>query len=126
MGEAFALFLTPTVLVVGLVIVLWFRRNSRRTMIMRLFRDDRGQDLIEYAMMSGFVAMVAVAIMPSVAVSIKAALGRACATIDGVAYVATPLLPMDPMTFWIRIGCAVLAVVLLGVIVLRRVKNPDL
>lgn len=38
---------------------------------MRIFKDTRGQDLIEYALMAGFVAVAAGAIMPSVATSIS-------------------------------------------------------
>ena len=35
-------------------------------------KDTRGQDLIEYALMAGFVAVAAGAVMPSVATSISA------------------------------------------------------
>ena len=38
---------------------------------LKTLRDDRGQDLIEYALMAGFVAVAAGAIMPSVATSIS-------------------------------------------------------
>jgi len=37
----------------------------------RLAKDVRGQDLVEYALMAGFVAVAAGAIMPSVASSIS-------------------------------------------------------
>jgi pilus assembly protein Flp/PilA len=37
----------------------------------KIWRDDRGQDLIEYALMAGFVAVAAGAIMPGVASSIS-------------------------------------------------------
>jgi pilus assembly protein Flp/PilA len=37
----------------------------------RLWLDDRGQDLIEYALMAGFVAVAAGAIMPGVSTSIS-------------------------------------------------------
>jgi Flp pilus assembly pilin Flp len=37
----------------------------------RLAKDVRGQDLIEYALMAGFVAVAAGAIMPNVANSIS-------------------------------------------------------
>ena len=37
----------------------------------RLAKDVRGQDLIEYALMAGFVAVTAGAIMPGVASSIS-------------------------------------------------------
>lgn len=39
--------------------------------LMRTWRDRRGQDLIEYALMAGFVAVAAGAIMPNVASSIS-------------------------------------------------------
>ena len=37
----------------------------------KIMRDTRGQDLIEYALMAGFVAVAAGAIMPGVATSIS-------------------------------------------------------
>jgi Flp pilus assembly pilin Flp len=37
----------------------------------KVWRDERGQDLIEYALMAGFVAVAAGAIMPGVADSIS-------------------------------------------------------
>ena len=41
------------------------------TFLNRIWRDRRGQDLIEYALMVGFVAVAAGAIMPGVASSIS-------------------------------------------------------
>jgi pilus assembly protein Flp/PilA len=38
---------------------------------MRIWKDTRGQDLIEYALMAGFVAVAAGAIMPGVAAKIR-------------------------------------------------------
>ena len=38
---------------------------------LRILADSRGQDLIEYALMAGFVAVAAGAIMPGVADSIS-------------------------------------------------------
>jgi pilus assembly protein Flp/PilA len=38
---------------------------------LRIWHDTRGQDLIEYALMAGFVAVAAGAIMPGVARSIS-------------------------------------------------------
>ena len=37
----------------------------------RIWKNRRGQDLIEYALMAGFVAVAAGAVMPSVAGSIS-------------------------------------------------------
>lgn len=44
-----------------------------KIMILRLkiWKDTKGQDLIEYALMAGFVAVAAGAIMPNVAQSIS-------------------------------------------------------
>ena len=54
------------------------QRSAGRTMRivkhiwqLRIWRDERGQDLIEYALMAGFVAVAAGAIMPGVATSIS-------------------------------------------------------
>lgn len=54
------------------------RGCSRETKVMKnlmmrlkVMRDTRGQDLIEYALMAGFVAVAAGAIMPGVADSIS-------------------------------------------------------
>lgn len=38
---------------------------------LRLWADQRGQDLIEYALMAGFVAVTAGALMPGVATNIS-------------------------------------------------------
>ena len=38
---------------------------------LQIWRDTKGQDLIEYALMAGFVAVAAGAIMPGVATSIS-------------------------------------------------------
>jgi pilus assembly protein Flp/PilA len=38
---------------------------------MKVWKDTRGQDLIEYALMAGFVAVAAGAIMPGVASQIN-------------------------------------------------------
>jgi Flp pilus assembly pilin Flp len=37
----------------------------------KIWREERGQDLIEYALMAGFVAVAAGAIMPNIASSIS-------------------------------------------------------
>jgi len=38
---------------------------------MRIWKDTQGQDLIEYALMAGFVAVAAGATLPNVATSIS-------------------------------------------------------
>ena len=44
---------------------------SLTTRVAQLLRDRKAQDLIEYALMAGFVAVAAGAIMPGVATSIS-------------------------------------------------------
>ena len=39
--------------------------------LVRIWKNRQGQDLIEYALMAGFVAVAAGAVMPSVATSIS-------------------------------------------------------
>jgi pilus assembly protein Flp/PilA len=46
-------------------------RILRVVVLANIWRDERGQDLIEYALMAGFVAVAAGAIMPNVASSIS-------------------------------------------------------
>lgn len=41
-----------------------------------LWKDTRGQDLIEYALMAGFVAVAAGAIMPGVSTQISTIFGK--------------------------------------------------
>lgn len=47
------------------------RRAIETIMRFRIWKEDRAQDLIEYALMAGFVAVAAGAIMPGVASSIN-------------------------------------------------------
>ncbi len=47
------------------------RRMIELAVKLQIWKDTRGQDLIEYALMAGFVAVAAGAIMPGVADSIN-------------------------------------------------------
>lgn len=47
------------------------KRLSELAWKIRIWKDTRGQDLIEYALMAGFVAVAAGAIMPGVSTSIS-------------------------------------------------------
>jgi pilus assembly protein Flp/PilA len=46
-------------------------RLNNMILSLRIWKDTKGQDLIEYALMAGFVAVAAGAIMPGVATSIS-------------------------------------------------------
>ncbi len=47
------------------------RKIIEAVLKIKMWNDNRGQDLIEYALMAGFVAVAAGAIMPGVASSIN-------------------------------------------------------
>jgi pilus assembly protein Flp/PilA len=46
-------------------------RITNLALKLKVWKDTRGQDLIEYALMAGFVAVAAGAVMPGVATSIS-------------------------------------------------------
>ena len=48
-------------------------------------KDQRGQDLIEYALMAGFVAVAAGAIMPGVATSISTIFSKVASVMTAAA-----------------------------------------
>jgi pilus assembly protein Flp/PilA len=52
---------------------------------LRIVRDTKGQDLIEYALMAGFVAVAAGAIMPNVASSISVIFSHVASVMTGAA-----------------------------------------
>jgi pilus assembly protein Flp/PilA len=49
---------------------------------LRIWKDTNGQDLIEYALMAGFVAVAAGAIMPGVANSISTIFSQIASTMS--------------------------------------------
>jgi pilus assembly protein Flp/PilA len=55
--------------------------NRIYNFIVRLGRDNRGQDLIEYALMAGFVAVAAGAIMPNVSTNISTIFSKITSTL---------------------------------------------
>ncbi len=58
------------------------KRLSDLVWKIRIFKDTRGQDLIEYALMAGFVAVAAGAVMPGVAQSISTAFSKVKSALD--------------------------------------------
>jgi Flp pilus assembly pilin Flp len=52
---------------------------------LKIWKDRRGQDLIEYALMAGFVAVAAGAIMPGVATSISTIFSKIASVMTGAA-----------------------------------------
>ncbi|HVP48100.1 MAG TPA: hypothetical protein VMT32_16010 [Bryobacteraceae bacterium] len=51
----------------------------------RIWKDTRGQDLIEYALMAGFVAVAAGALMPNVASSISTVFSKISSLLSAAA-----------------------------------------
>jgi len=52
---------------------------------LKIWKDTRGQDLIEYALMAGFVAVAAGAIMPGVATSISTIFSKISSVLSNAA-----------------------------------------
>jgi Flp pilus assembly pilin Flp len=52
---------------------------------LQVWKDKKGQDLIEYALMAGFVAVAAGAIMPGVASSISTIFSKIASVMTGAA-----------------------------------------
>ena len=52
---------------------------------LQLVKDVKGQDLIEYALMAGFVAVAAGAIMPGIGTSISTIFSRVASSLTGAA-----------------------------------------
>jgi Flp pilus assembly pilin Flp len=52
---------------------------------LQVWKDKKGQDLIEYALMAGFVAVAAGAIMPGVATSISTIFSKIASVMTGAA-----------------------------------------
>ena len=52
---------------------------------LQIWKDTRGRDLIEYALMAGFVAVAAGAIMPGVATSISTIFSKIASTMTAAA-----------------------------------------
>jgi pilus assembly protein Flp/PilA len=52
---------------------------------LQIWKDTRGQDLIEYALMAGFVAVAAGAIMPGVATSISTIFSKIASVMSAAA-----------------------------------------
>jgi Flp pilus assembly pilin Flp len=53
--------------------------------LVKITRDNRGQDLVEYALMAGFVAVAAGAVMPGVASSISTIYSNIASTVASAA-----------------------------------------
>ncbi len=76
------------------LLALFIRKRTLKTDMNRLYylllrvaiwKDTRGQDLIEYALMAGFVAVAAGAIMPGVSTSISKIFSKVASTMTAAA-----------------------------------------
>lgn len=109
-----AAFLPFVIIIVLVVFCLRFSKNQNATTVeyFKSFSNNKsGQDLIEYAVMAGFVAVVAGAIVPSIAKAVKASFGKintimAQSSLEEVCVVPTMNFDIDI----VRIICAILAI----------------
>ncbi len=54
-------------------------------LLCEFLKDDRGQDLVEYALMAGFVAVAAGALMPNISTSISTIFSKVSSVLTGAA-----------------------------------------
>lgn len=52
---------------------------------LQIWKDTRGQDLIEYALMAGFIAVAAGALMPGISTSISTVFSKVASVMTGAA-----------------------------------------
>lgn len=53
-----------------------------KQIVLNIWKDQRGQDLIEYALMAGFVAVAAGAIMPGISEDISGIFSKVASVMD--------------------------------------------
>jgi pilus assembly protein Flp/PilA len=58
---------------------------TKAVLAMKIWKDKNGQDLIEYALMAGFVAVAAGALMPTVSSSISTVFSKISSVMAGAA-----------------------------------------
>ena len=58
---------------------------ARKALQLSFWKDTRGQDLIEYALMAGFVAVAAGALMPGVSSSISTVFSKIASVMSAAA-----------------------------------------
>ncbi|KKU50317.1 MAG: hypothetical protein A3A96_01605 [Candidatus Zambryskibacteria bacterium RIFCSPLOWO2_01_FULL_39_39] len=104
----------PLIFVAGLLI--YYRRRvicrSTNDFFRSMSADTRGQDLVEYALMAGFVAVAVVVTFGSVAETVTPIVGKILSL-------------RDIPTLIVRVGAAILAALFLSLIVLRRKERAE-
>jgi Flp pilus assembly pilin Flp len=61
------------------------RRAVDAIWTLRIWKDNHGQDLIEYALMAGFVAVAAGAVMSGVSISLSTIFSKVASTMTAAA-----------------------------------------
>ena len=61
------------------------KKLTKAILAMKIWRETHGQDLIEYALMAGFVAVAAGALMPTVSTSISTVFSKISSVMSAAA-----------------------------------------
>jgi Flp pilus assembly pilin Flp len=59
--------------------------NKLQSLVIRLIHDDKGQDMVEYALLAGFIAVSAGALLPPIADNISVIFSRLGSVVSGAA-----------------------------------------
>ena len=57
------------------------------SLILKLARDERGQDMVEYALLAGFIAVAAGAVLPGIADNISVIFSKMASLVGNAALV---------------------------------------
>ena len=56
--------------------------NKLYSLILKLARDERGQDMVEYALLAGFIAVAAGAILPNISDGISVIFSKMASVVN--------------------------------------------
>ena len=59
--------------------------NKIKSLIIRLLQDKKGQDMVEYALLAGFIAVAAGALLPGISTSISTIFSRMASVVADAA-----------------------------------------
>lgn len=55
-----------------------------KTLLKNLIRDDRGQDVIEYALLAGAISIIVIPTVPAIGTTVNAVYGRISAGVTAI------------------------------------------
>ena len=60
------------------------RRGDMKTLMMKLFRDEQGQDVIEYALLAAGISIIVIPTVPGIGTAVDAVYSRIQTAVDTI------------------------------------------